>query len=426
MSMMSTLFMMASGGGSGSGLIGTAGQAGFGQGPYPGDDADLTALGLTAMDGVDDVTSENYGCYQHTNGSVVVCVPWHLMRVGNANAPSYSIDGVNALEVMDYDESMEGVDGWFLPRAFIDGGEIKQAYFIDKYLCSKDSTGKIAVSVKNKDPISLSSSYQNSSSMTGCVGQLKDAITLGKARGTGWSCCSMAIWANISMLSLAHGQAATSAEACGWYDSAHSTNFPKGNNANTKGANKDTNDKSISFTNHVDNGSFSKTGSANPLNKTTHNGQNCGICDVNGNFWQVVIGTGWVNGRNAPLKESYKISDITTSNVTTASMYEDPGVATGGNGVYWGSGSNACFFTDVSGPKRGINGMYPPTAGVSSSGTNLFGKDYIYSLSNMSYVPIVGGYYNNGSLAGVFFRYDSNSWSRDRNDCSFRAAGYAP
>lgn len=424
MSMMSTLFMMASGGGAGSGTIGTAGQAGFGQGPYPGDDADLTALGLTAMDGVDDVTSENYGCYQHTNGSVVVCVPWHLMRVGNANAPSYSRDGVNALEVMDYDESMEGVDGWFLPRAFIDGGEIKQAYFIDKYLCSKDSTGKIAVSKKNADPISLTtnSSYNPSNTLTGCVGQLKDAITAGKARGTGWSCCSMAIWANISMLSLAHGQAATSAEACAWYDSAHSTNFPKGNNSSCK----DANDSSISFTAASSGGGYSKTGSASPLAKTTHNGQLCGICDVNGNFWQVVIGTGWVNSRNAPLKESYKISDITTSNVTTASMYEDPGVATGGNGVYWGNGSNACFFTDTSGPKRGINGMYSPTAGASSGGTNLFGKDYIYSLNSMSYVPIVGGV-DNGSNAGVFARgYNGFGWSFDSSRCSFRAAGYAP
>ena len=423
---MKSLFFMAQTGGSGSGSVGIAGQQGFGVGPYPGDAADYEALGLQPMDGCDDPASDNYGNYIHTNGSIVCCVPWHLIRSGHDTAPSYSRDGANALEVIDYDETLEGKDGWFLPRAFIDGGEIKKAYFIDKYLNSKSADGKQAVSVKNGDPISLTTntSYNNSNTLPNCVGQLRDAITLGKARGTGWSCISMAIWADLSMLSLAHGQAAASADFCAWYDANHQTNFPKGNNVSD--SLKDTNDSTITFTATAYSAAYSKAGSGVPFAKTTHNGQNCGICDVNGNKYQMVIGVSWVNGHNAPLKESYKIAEITYENITTTAMYEDPGEASGGN--KWGNGANGVFFTETTGPKKALNGMYAKSTGQSSTGTALFGNDYDVSVGSPSYAPFVGGNVGDGAGAGVFYRaYNGGGgWTNYYDGYGCRAAGYAP
>lgn len=82
-------------------LIGSAGQQGFGVGVYGGDPADLTAMGLAPMEGCEDPTSDNYGNYIHTNGSIMCCIPAFCYRLGKATAPSYSQDGVDALEIKD-------------------------------------------------------------------------------------------------------------------------------------------------------------------------------------------------------------------------------------------------------------------------------------------------------------------------------------
>lgn len=224
--------------------IGVAGQQGFGVGVYGGNSADLTAIGLSPMQGCKDPASENYGNYQHTNGSVMVFIPAFCYRIGNPSAPSYSRDGDNALEIRD---AALGVgDGWILHRAFIDGGQQKRGFFMDKYICSKDKTRKLAISVKNADCISLASSHQSSSTMPDCDGTLYDSITLSRARGNTYSLTTGFQWAAISMLSLAHGQAANSAQWCGWFDETFTTNYPKGNNNNLK----DYNDPAVTWIAH--------------------------------------------------------------------------------------------------------------------------------------------------------------------------------
>lgn len=177
------------GGGSGSASgIGIPGTQGFGVGVYPGTLEELSVAGLTPMDGCNDVTSDNYGNYVHTNSSVMCFIPAFCYRIGQPTAPSYQRDGSNALEIGD--ASLDGTDNWILHRAFIDGGEIKSGFFIDKYINSKSSDGLIAVSVKNGNPISLttSTSYNTSKTMTGGIGKLNDAITLGRNRGDQYSC----------------------------------------------------------------------------------------------------------------------------------------------------------------------------------------------------------------------------------------------
>lgn len=420
------LAMLAAYGSSGgSGSVGTAGQPGFGCGTYPGPDSDLTEIGLTGMDGYDDPASDNYGNYVHTNGSVMVFIPAFCYRIGNANAPSYSRDGANALEIGAAD--LNGTDGWILHRAFIDGGEQKLGFFIDKYLCSKSTKNlNVAVSVKNCSPICLSSSYNNSSAMPGCSGAIYDAITLSAARGEAYACVSAFQWSAIAMLSLAHGQAATSSAYCAWYDPNHAINFPKGNNSSLR----DTNDSSVTFMQAVVNsGNTSLTGSGTPFAKTTHNGQECGVTDINGDKYQPLLGLMQSNGF-CVAKESVKMHSFTISNYNSPSQF-DSAVSTSDTVSFstnqrFGNGSNAAFFGDSSGSKRALCGVVPKAGGQSPGGTALFGSDYGYYYNDSSGVVLAAGNYNTGSDAGVWCRYGRYYvWGGGSSDVGFRAAGYA-
>lgn len=395
--------------------IGIAGQQGFGVGAYGGSPADLTAMGLAPMEGCEDPTSDNYGNYIHTNGSVMVFVPAFCYRIGNPAAPSYARDNANALEIRDASEG-EG-DGWILHRAFIDGGAQKLGFFIDKYICSKDSTGKLAVSVKNGTSIVLHSVSAESGGMPGCKGELSDAITLGRARGEHYSCVTAFQWSAISMLSLAHGQAATSNQFCGWYDANHTTNYPKGNNNGSLG---DVDDSSVSWE-EPDNRYFdSKTGSGSPFNKTTHNGQNCGVTDVNGALYQVTLGIfKFTSGMVDPLRESVKAHDITIDNRNSAVLYDSVNLGYGDGDGRWG---NNAFFTDKSGNGRACCGILPRNR--SSSDDGLFGKDYVQTASFDDFVLTVGGACDKGKDAGIWCRSYSK-WGDYSWNTTFRISGYA-
>lgn len=403
-------------------IIGVAGSQGFGVGVYPGDPSDLTAIGLSPMNDCEDPASPNYGNYEHTIGSIMVFIPAFCYRIGRPTAPSYSRDGANALEIRD--ASLGEGNGWILHRAFIDGGKQKLGFFVDKYLCSKKSSNaNVAVSVKNANQISLSSSYENSSSMTGCNGSIYDAITLSRARGEAYSCVSAFQWSALSILSLACGQAAKSAENCAWYDSSYKINFPKGSNTSSR---TDTNDSSVKFDQHSKNSSFGKTGSGAPFAKTTHNGQACGVADVNGCMYQPLLGVyQGGSGTFYVAKESYKMHDFTKDNYNASSNFDKVVGMWSGNGR-WGNGTNGAFPSDTSGPTRAMCGVYPANNAGSGSGTDLFGTDYAYQTSSASYVVLAAGYDGDTSNAGVWYRNGRYyGWYNDYNFVGFRAAGYA-
>ena len=408
--------LLASGKAGGNQTIGEAGGQGFGVGVYGGDSADLDAMGLAPMDGCDDPSSDNYGNYVHTNGSIMCFIPAFCYRIGNPAAPSYARDNENALEIRDASEG-EG-DGWILHRAFIDGGVQKAGFFIDKYIASKDKTGNLAVSVKNGDNISLYSAYIYSSSMPNCSGMLYDAITLGRARGEHYSCVTAFQWSAISMLSLAHGQAAADSQFCGWYDESHMDNYPKGNN---NSALADIDDSSVKWTAHGSTQSrIGKTGSGSPFNKTTHNGQNCGVTDVNGSQWQMMLG--WrrpYSSRVMLMKESVKAHDITKDNRADDSLYDEIRLSYAFGSAAWGANA---FFTDASGTTRAACGITPRVE--QSSHTRLFGKDDMYMSNGSDSALVVAGFCDKGSGSGVWARSVVN-WGDFNWNFSFRAAGYA-
>ena len=407
--------LLAGGKAGGNQTVGEAGGQGFGVGVYGGDPADLDAMGLTPMDGCDDPSSDNYGNYIHTNGSVMCFIPAFCYRVGNPAAPSYARDKENALEIR-YASEGEG-NGWVLHRAFIDGGVQKSGFFIDKYICSKDKTGKLAVSVKNGDNISLSTSYVNSSSMPNCVGQIIDAITLSRARGEGFSLTTGFQWSAIAMLSLAHGQAATSSQFCGWYDAGHTKNYPKGNNKSLK----DCDETSVTWTAHSKYSAIGKTGSGTPFVKTTHNGQMCGVTDVNGSQYQAALG--FMNpstGSYKVFKDNVKACDITKDNVLQAAWYDSFSQSSSDTtSYYWGANA---FYSDASGRNRALCGLMPKV--LQTSAHSLFGRDYFYTNYSSNSVLLVSGYCGNASAAGAWYR-GFGGWSDVYDYCGFRAAGYA-
>ena len=434
------------------GLIGTQGGQGFGVGVYSG----TLPSGFTAMTGATDPANANYGNYQYSDGSVMVFVPKFYYRIGNAASPRYASYGANAIDVVGSEtfssEAAANAAGYALHRAFVDGGSEKQGFFIDKYLASKNGT-TTCKSIQNGIPISLttSTSYTNSSGMTGCTGIYADAVVLSRARGAGvFNVASVFMYSALALLSLAHGQAAASATYCAWYDSSKTTNFPKGCN---NGALADTNDATVTFTSAGDAGTTAKpkTGSASNLAKTTHNGQASGVTDINGAMWQVMLGVTSpgssatdsaviANGGAYVLKRSIALASLTggfggandawgtASNLAANYDYvSDLFPWESGTGwVYFGNGSNNVFSGATSGSSylRTACGVQDTVNGASASGTNQFGNDgcYQYNLANQFPLGSAGWY--GSSYAGVFYRYWSYVRSNGYDRVGFRAAAY--
>ncbi|MEO5344463.1 MAG: hypothetical protein H7842_14240, partial [Gammaproteobacteria bacterium SHHR-1] len=237
---------------------------------------------------------------------------------------------------------------------------------------------------------------------------------------------------------------------CAWYDAGGTTNFPKGCNNN---ALADTNDGTVTFTTAGDAGSANKpqTGSGNPFNKTTHNGQNCGVADLNGAMWQVALGitdygtsatdtTAHANGNAYVLKESVALSSLTHGwdgtndawgNTTSLATKYDavtgifPWGSTTGT-VYFGSGTNQVFSGATSGTDwlQTACGIQDTTSGASATGTNLFGNDYCSQYNRANLFVFCAGIWSAAAGAGVFCRGWGSHRSNDYVNLGFRAGAY--
>ncbi len=269
--------------------IGVQGAQGFGVGICPS-----LPAGFSALSGTTDPASENYGNYQCSDGSVMVWIPAFWLRRGHAGNPTYATYGVNSVDVRPLsafpDEATAAAQGYYLHRAFINAGKRQPGFFRDKYDCSLN--GNIASSIKNRAPlVSASSAGQPTFSQCTANGQAPGnyyggAIAAARSRGSQFFPETVFMADAISTLTEAHAQAATSATHCAWYDAAGVTNYPKGNN---NGALKDANDAAVVFTGagNATYPGYALAGSGAPFAKTTHNGQACGIADVNGNVWKI-------------------------------------------------------------------------------------------------------------------------------------------
>lgn len=432
MSIDNSELLMLLGGKKSKSAIGIAGQKGFGVGVYGGSSSDLKAMGLAPMEGCEDPTSDNYGNYIHTNGSIMCCIPAFCYRLGNATAPSYSRDGEDALEIRDATKfsqfsndaafsSPDFGDGWILHRAFVDGNKLKRAFFIDKYLCS-NVKGQ-AASVKNADCLMCyddPSRIYYTRSISGTFGQAYDAITLSRARGDYYSLVTCYQWSAISLLSLAHGQAATSADACAWYDANHTANFPKGA---TREYGRDYNDDTIKYAYHSYGTWFVKTGSGTPFNKTTHNGQASGVADVAG------VCNQWTIGACNPSEATVWLMNTTTTahEITKDNVAEKAPHTSYSTG--FGDGNHS-----FNGVRNGTSGLDWVGAGIvpkTISKSVLFGVDSYFEFSISLNGLMVGLGNDWGQTAGVFCRSWAGisniyHWSNSSRYSGFRSAAYPP
>ena len=430
-------------------ITSNAGGAGFGVGVYNDGYGGLPS-GFTALDGTNVPTSDNYGNYQYSDGSIMCWIPKFYYRIGSSNSSRYQDYGLNAIDIAFASEFVDEADanqvGFALHRAFKNGGIVVNGFMIDKYQCSKN--GSVASSIKNGAPLSSSSAHNPFSSI-GCANSCYGAIDAAKTRGPQFHCASRFQFASLALLSIAHGQAATSSTHCAWYDANKSTNFPKGNNNYLK----DINEASLTWTSDgYSNPASGLTGSASVFAKSTHNGQNCGVADLNGNMWEINLGM-TRPGSNASdgaqqndaaafyvLKESIDVNALTGGWSDQASGLEAWGNATHlatlydtitlshiGNGTGWqyfGNGDSQVLDSAISGDgyRQTALGVY--TSAGHGTGINLFGNDGIYEYHRANLCLLSGGTWSTPSTAGVWALYLNVYRTDSYHNVGFRAAAY--
>lgn len=418
------------------GLIGQAGGQGFGVGTYPG----TLPAGFSSLTGSDDPASPNYGNYQYSDGSIIVFVPAFFYRIGSASSPQYGDYGVNAIDIAGVDVfgsvGEANAAGYALHRAFIDGGSVKSGFFIDKYQATKNGSTSVR-SVAGQPLVSLASlsGVTDTGEMTGGSGDMRDAIRFSRARGAGFNCASLFMYGALAMLATAHGQAATGTANCAWYDAGGTENYPKGCNTWYR---YDVDDGSVTFNTSGDSNSLSKPNSGASANgdKTAHNGQDCGVWNLNGGVEEAALGVTWdgeasgdastYTGGNAyVLKESVSLADLTEgwdsgndawgAATHLGGLYDFvadffPYVGTTAT-TYWGDGGGDVLDASLSGTGwLKTASMVPVDGGGYGPGTNLFGNDEIDPERRENCIPTVGGAFGNETHAGVW----SINWDRHR------------
>jgi len=415
--------------------IGVAGGAGFGVGICPGP---LPAGVTPVSNGTFSPYSPDYGNYQFTDDSVMVWVPAFYYKWGTGSNGL----GVNVIDVKAYsayaDVATANAAGYALHRAFYDGGAVKAGFFVDKFQCSNN--GGVASSIKMGNPLSSSSAHNPFSGLTGTpTNAYHGALVAAKTRGAQFFCNSRFIHAALALLSYAHAQASSSTTYCAWYGST--TNYPKGNNNN---ALRDTNDTSViwvsdGYSNAGKTGSAGYAGGAgNVFAKSTHNGQNCGVADLNGNMWEINLGM-TSDGTNLYIMNTAVAMKDVTSGTTLATdawgatgiaaMYSSLGTTyeslTKANGwVLFGS-SNQVLVEATSGNGWALTGAGLPKSG-GTGGSNAFGQDGNYQPAAWpnELCPLSGGYWGHGSNAGVWAFFLADVRGSSNVVVGFRSASY--
>ena len=274
------------------GDIGSPGTEGFGVGVYQG----ALPAGFSTMTGTSTPSHANYGNYQFQDGSIMVWIPKFWYKVGTG-ANGLAVNVIDVRGINTYDTTAEAnAAGYALHRAFIDGDSEQGGFFVDKYMCSKNAwgTGYIGSSIVNGLPISTRADHNPIADLTACssnnyyqtinAAHARDGVDGAVNASSEFFVSSRFIYSALAMLSVAHGQAVSATTYCAWYDATN--NFPKGCNNNALG---DSNDGTVSYTSDGYS-NCGKTGSGDPFAKTTHNGQSCGVADLNGLMWEVSLG----------------------------------------------------------------------------------------------------------------------------------------
>ena len=379
--------------------IGVAGAAGFGVGICPGP---LPAGVTPVSEGTFSPYSPDYGNYQYTDGSVMVWIPAFFYKWTSTNVIDIQRRSAYA------DVASANAAGYALHRAFYDGGEVS-GFFMDKYLCSNN--GGVFSSKRFGIPCDTDGSQSGIAALTGVgtnnYGYIQKAAS---QRGTNFHSASLFMHKALALLSFAHAQASSNATYCAWYDATY--NFPKGCNND---ALSDSNDGSLTFLSagHGTYPNKPKAGSANLFAKTTHNGQACGIADLNGSMWEVAFGLTSDGSNYYALKTSKRLRDlIGTDASSSTSLFGSSGISTNydslGSAIGQAQASNSykAFGSSSQVLSTATSGADWQAAGagipIAVGGTNAFGSDGFWDYRPNEMCPLVGAGWSYGSDAGVW------------------------
>jgi hypothetical protein len=271
-------------------------------------------------------------------------------------------------------------------------------------------------------------------SLTGAPGNnLAGAIAAAKTRGSRFFCNTRFIRGALALLANAHGSAATGTAFCAWY-STSGTNYPKGNNNNALG---DSNDAAIAYVDDG-NGTYAtgRTGSANLPARVAHNGQACGVMDLNGVVWETELGI-TSNGTNFYLFKTTTDAATVTGGTTLAT---DAWGATGLAALYDSLGATYESLTDSASNKTfgaaaqvlsaATSGNAWAFAGLGIAlatgvgGSNQFGNDYLYDDRPNELCAVSGGTWPSGGFAGVWALFLSYVRGYSAFNFGFRAASF--
>jgi hypothetical protein len=164
-----------------------------------------------------------------------------------------------------------------------------------------------------------------------------------------------------------------------------------------------------------------RIGTLSATEHTTHNGQLCGIVDVNGNQWDITPGLTNNTATNAGYKAFSDIDDYTTvssnTGITGAANVISLAVNAADDGVWWSGNAFTYLVPDVGGTyhpsstwaanatrKAMAEFGLPRESGTSltQTSTNIFGGDGLYRAHVNNLLPICGGTWDNGAIAGSF------------------------
>ena len=381
--------------------IGIAGKKGFGQSACKNESL-LKERGFRALQGTVDPDNEtNYGVYEHKYGGYCCYIPKFWVRIGNENAVQYEKYLNNSIEVVTGDtfatEDEALAQGYFLPRAFIDGGEIKDGFFIQKY------------DARNSDKTNADGNYYPFSDGTGyrVSTAFCDMIDLAKNLGDNWNVSSAFMLSALQVLTLHQAQMADWYTWCKWYNPSTSYQYPtKGYSVSNKGL-------------------------------YSHNGMDNGICQW-WYLWQfatgiTTAGTSATQGQTAVtsndiyiLRKEKRFSDLTsgfggdtdhwgTDESLTNGMYDkytSPLTLTTNRTTYWGNTNYDVISNGINTDNNTIDelsrawcGVLPKNDNATGGGINMMNKSYIYlnpAVQNM--VLLFGGEIISSNSQGSFAR----------------------
>jgi hypothetical protein len=399
------------------GKIGTPGTIGFGVGVCP---PEQLPPGMTPMAGYDELESPNFGNYLDALGSHMVFIPKFWYKINNSSSDlGVGNTGGNYIHITD-DADYAATYGFALERCFVDDDITYSGIFVDKYCMS--NVGDKAISVPGAVMLLArgattdfdEESEENITSLTHSFSDLAQSRWFEAFHAhrrlllpqDALKCSIMSTFAAnaITHLAWAHSQYSSGLSSpdkaiiCAWRTVA--PYFPKGNT--DPDHLQDEYDSSVVFTSDPTREGFTTVGTPNdtaqenpglagsgaPFERTTHNGQRCGIADVAGKFAQLTAGCFQkvLSGVQMLyiLKSSVNIDYIENYADSITEANHDQILATGNYGSFprWlGNGANQVFgfsATPSTTAYKVASVGAPLSTGVNNSaGVAAWGYDYV-------------------------------------------------